>query len=360
MLREIFVPLIKFFSFFNIFQYITFRAAYACVTALIISFIFGPGLIKFLKNRKIGQQIRAEGPQTHYSKSGTPTMGGFLIILSIVVSVLLWQDLRNSYTWITLISIAGFGAIGFFDDYLKLTKKNSSGLMAFKKFAGQIGLSLIIVIFLYINGDKTTTDLYLPFCKFPVINLSWMYIPFGVLLLTASSNSVNLTDGLDGLAAGLLILVALTFAIISYVTGRVDYSGYLQIPYLPDSGELTILCLSIVGACIGFLWYNSHPAEIFMGDTGSLSLGGVIGVIALMLKKEILLFIVGGVFLLEMMSVILQVVYYKATHGKRIFLMAPLHHHFEKKGWSESKIVIRFWILGGLFAILSLSTLKIQ
>ncbi len=359
MLKDLLYPLVKTFTFFNVFQYITFRAAYAAITALVISFIFGPVLIRILKKRKAGQEIRADGPSTHFSKSGTPTMGGILIIVAIAVSVLLWQDLHNSFTWIALFAVVGFGAIGFVDDYLKVFRKSSEGLQARFKFTSQTILSLIIVIIVYINRNDYTTYLYLPFLKHPVVDLSYFYIPFGVILLVSSSNAVNLTDGLDGLATGLVIMVGIGFAVISYLTGRSDFAAYLQIPYVVGSGELTILCFALVGACVGFLWYNSHPAEIFMGDTGSLALGGIIGVVALLLKKEVLLIIIGGVFVLETLSVIIQVAGYKLT-GKRVFKMAPLHHHFEKSGWAESKVVTRFWILGGMFTILSLSTLKIQ
>ncbi len=359
MFREIFLPLVDKFTFFNIFQYITFRAAYAAVTALLICFIFGPKLIRLLKKKKAGQEIRGDGPQTHLVKSGTPTMGGILILIAVVISVLLWQDLWNYYTWLSLFSLIGFGAIGFVDDYLKVFRKSSAGLQARFKFSAQVVVSLIIVLIIYFKDTEYATLLYVPFFKYPVLDLSVMYIPFAVILLVGFSNAVNLTDGLDGLASGLLILVGLAMGIITYLTGRADYAEYLQIPYIRDSGELMILSFALVGACIGFLWYNSHPAEVFMGDTGSLSLGGTIGVLALMTKKEILVIIIGGVFVLEAVSVIIQVVSFKLT-GKRVFKMAPLHHHFELKGWAESKVVIRFWIIGGLFTILSLSTLKIQ
>ncbi len=359
MLKELFYPLVNRLTFFNIFQYITFRAAYAAVTALIISFVLGPSVIALLKNVSARQKIREDGPETHRAKSGTPIMGGLLIILSVVVSVLLWQDLRSLHTWLGLFGLVGFGIIGFVDDALKIFRRNSEGLRAGFKFSGQVILSLLIVMVLYSTRNEHTTLLYLPFLKYPVLDLSIMYIPFAIVLLVGLSNAVNLTDGLDGLATGLVILVAVTFALLAYLTGRVDYSEYLQIPYIEGSGELTILCLAVVGACVGFLWYNSHPAEVFMGDTGSLALGGVLAVIAMMIKKEILLIIVGGVFVVEAASVIIQVVSFKLT-GKRVFRMAPLHHHFEMMGWAESKVVIRFWILGGLFAIVSLSTLKIQ
>lgn len=359
MLRELLYPLVGYFTAFNVFQYITFRAAYAAITALFVSFLLGPGLIRALKRKKAGQEIRDDGPRSHLVKSGTPTMGGILIILSVLVSVVLWQDLSNTYTWIILGSLVAFGLLGFADDYLKVFRKNSRGLRAWQKFSGQILISLAIVLIIYSTRHEYTTLLYLPFLKNPVLDLSWVYIPIAVIYLTATSNMVNLTDGLDGLAIGLVLFVALAFSILAYITGRADYAEYLQIPYLVGSGELTVPCFALVGASVGFLWFNAHPAEIFMGDTGSISLGGVIGVVSLLLKKEILLVIIGGVFVLEMLSVVIQVVSYKLT-SKRVFKMAPLHHHFELKGWEESKVVIRLWILGGLFAILSLSTLKLQ
>ncbi|MDC7127041.1 MAG: phospho-N-acetylmuramoyl-pentapeptide-transferase [Spirochaetales bacterium] len=359
MLKEIFFPLVDRISAFNIFQYITFRAAYAAVTALFISFLFGPKIIKSLRKFKLGQMVRTDGPQSHLYKSGTPTMGGILIIIAVFVSSFLWQDLDNPYMWIALISLVGFGFVGFLDDYLKITRKSSEGLHAKFKMIGQVGVSLGIVLFLYFNRNEHTTLLYLPFFKNPVADLGVLYIPFGVFVLVAWTNAVNLTDGLDGLATGLVIMVGIAFVILTYITGRADFASYLQIPYLPESSELPVFCFSLVGASIGFLWFNSHPAEVFMGDTGSLALGGVLGVVSLMIKKEVLLVVIGGVFVLEALSVIIQVASFK-IRGKRVFKMAPLHHHFELKGWAETKVVIRFWIMGGMFAILALSTLKIQ
>jgi phospho-N-acetylmuramoyl-pentapeptide-transferase len=359
MVLKLLYPLVKYFSFFNIFQYITFRAAYAALTALLLSLLFGPWLIRRLRRLNLGESIREEGPKTHRAKSGTPTMGGILILFSIVVSVLLWQDLSNLYTWIILLATVGYGAIGLTDDYLKKYRKRSRGLTAGVKFAGQTVVALLIVALLFLRRGEHTTLLYLPFLKKAVVDLSYFYIPLAVVLLVGFSNAVNLTDGLDGLAAGLVIMVGLTFAVLSYLAGRSDYAAYLQIPFIKHSWELAVYSLALVGASVGFLWFNSHPAEIMMGDTGSLSLGGVIGVISLIIKKEVLLLLVGGVFVLEVLSVSIQVLYFKAT-GKRVFKMAPLHHHFELLGWPESKVVTRFWILGGLFAILGLSTLKIQ
>ncbi len=351
-------PLRQYISFFNIFQYITFRAAYAAITALLISFLFGPTVIARLRAMKTGWTAREDTPDTHKAKAGTPTMGGVLIVLSIVISILLWQDPASIFTWLLLFAALGFGAIGFADDLLKMSPRKR-GISAWVKFGGQIAISAAIVTVLYIQRGETTTLLYIPFFKKAVIDLSWGYIPFAVILMVGYSNAVNLTDGLDGLAIGLVIMVTLALAVLAYLTGRVDFADYLQIPFVKGGGEIAVFCLAVVGASVGFLWFNSHPADVWMGDTGSLSLGGVLGVVALVLKKEILILILGGVFVLETVSVSIQVVSFKLT-GKRVFKMAPLHHHFELSGWPESKVVTRLWILGGLFAILGLSTLKIQ
>lgn len=359
MFKEFVYPLVQYFTPLNVFRYITFRAAYAAVTALLVCFVFGPTIIELLRRREMGEEIRGDGPETHLAKSGTPTMGGLMIILAITVSALLWMNVRNLYAWVGLLTILAFGAIGFIDDMLKHRRRNSAGMRGRIKLFGQIGVSLAVALTLYHGGGEHTTLLYLPFLKHPVIDLSLLYIPFAVLLLVATTNAVNLTDGLDGLATGLVIMAGLTFTVLAYLTGRVDYAEYLQIPYLVGAGELAVLGLGVVGAAIGFLWYNAHPAEGMMGDTGSLALGGALGVMALMLKKEVLLIVIGGVFVIEVLSVIIQVVSYR-LRAKRVFLMAPLHHHFELKGWPESKVVLRFWILGGLFAILSLSTLKLR
>jgi len=359
MVLELLYPLVKYFTVFNVFQYITFRAAYAALTALVLCLLVGPRLIRKLQELKAGNAIRVDVPERHRQKTGTPTMGGVMIIIAILISVVLWQDWNNYYTWILLGATVGFGVIGFVDDYLKVFKKKQAGLRAGFKFSGQTIVSLAIVLLLFYFRNEHTTLLYVPFAKTPVVDLGGWYIPFAVLVLVGFSNAINLTDGLDGLATGLVIMVGITFAVLSYLAGRADYALYLQIPFIQQSWEISVYSLALVGAAIGFLWFNAHPAEIMMGDTGSLSLGGVVGVIALIIKKEILLFIVGGVFVIEVLSVIIQVLSFKLT-GKRVFKMAPLHHHFELLGWSESKVVIRFWILGGLFAILSLSTLKIQ
>lgn len=359
MFKELFLPLVEYFTPFNVFQYVTFRAAYAAVTSLLITFLFGSGIIARLRKNHINEKIRSDGPDTHLSKSGTPTMGGIMIILSTAVSIFLWMDPRSLYTWLSLLAILGFGVVGFIDDYIKVRLEKKKGMPAHVKLAGQFIVSTAIMIILYMNRNEFTTLLYIPMIKNSILDMGLLFIPLGVIWLMGFTNAVNLTDGLDGLAAGLIIMAGLTFGGIAYLTGRVDFSQYLAIPYLPGAGEISILSLAMVGASIGFLWYNSKPAEVFMGDTGSLMLGGTIGVIAIMLKKEILLLIVGGVFVIETMSVIIQVLSYKMRQ-KRVFLMAPLHHHFELKGWDESKVVQRFWILGGLFAIVGLSTLKIQ
>ncbi len=357
MLKFLF-PLRQYISVFNIFQYITFRAAYAALTALLISFLFGPWVIAKLRAINTGWTAREDTPTTHKAKAGTPTLGGVLIILSVGISTLLWQDPASMYTWLLLFAAFGFGAIGFVDDWLKMSPRKK-GISAGVKIGGQFLVSSLIVIVLYVQKAETTTLLYLPFFKRAVLDLSWLYIPFAVVLMVGYSNAVNLTDGLDGLAIGLVIMVALALTVLAYLTGRVDYAEYLQIPFVKGGGEVAIFCLAVVGASVGFLWFNSHPAEVWMGDTGSLPLGGVLGVVALILKKEILILILGGVFVLEILSVTIQVISFKLT-GRRVFKMAPLHHHFELSGWPESKVVTRLWILGGLFAILGLSTLKIQ
>ncbi|MDC7231849.1 MAG: phospho-N-acetylmuramoyl-pentapeptide-transferase [Spirochaetales bacterium] len=359
MLEALFYPLVEYFSFFNIFKYISFRSAYAAVTALLISFMFGPRVIRMLTRLKLGQEVRNDGPETHLSKAGTPTMGGVLIVLSVSVAVLLWQDLSEFYSWVTLIALVGFGVLGFLDDYLKISRKSSEGLRSGLKLWGQLIISTVIMVVLYLFQNDHTTLLYLPFFKNPVLDMGLLYIPFGVFMLVGFSNAVNLTDGLDGLATGLMIMALIAFTAIAYLSGHAVFAEYLQIPFLKGSGELTVVTLAMLGACVGFLWFNCHPSEIMMGDTGSLSMGGFLATLALILKKEILLVIIGGVFVIETVSVMIQVYSFKKT-GKRVFKMAPIHHHFELSGWAESKVVTRFWILGGMFAILGLSTLKIQ
>ncbi len=360
MLRELFIPLIKYFTPFNIFRYLTFRSAYAAVTALVICYLIGPSLIERLRVLKFGQSIRTDGPQTHLAKTGTPTMGGVLIILSVLVSVVLWIDVKSEYSWIALGSLLGFGLIGAADDLLKIKKHSSDGLSAIQKLALQFVVSGLAAYAIYSATGPTATKLYVPFFKVHVIDLGVFWLPIAMIYVTAWSNAVNITDGLDGLASGLVIFALLAFSVLTYVTGRADWSQYLGVPYIKQASELTVFNFALLGACVGFLWFNAHPAEVFMGDAGSLSLGGVLGVLSLMVKKEILLLVIGGVFVIELGSVMLQVMYFKLTKGKRLFKMAPLHHHFELKGQKETKVVVRFWILGGIFALLALSTLKIQ
>ncbi|MDR3145994.1 MAG: phospho-N-acetylmuramoyl-pentapeptide-transferase [Treponema sp.] len=359
MFLEFVYPLTKYFTPLNVFVYLTFRGAYAALTTLLIAYIFGPPVIEALRKLKIGQAVRTDGPATHLAKNGTPTMGGIMIIASILIAMLFWQDIKNPKVILVAITLVAFGFIGFVDDYLKVTRRNSAGLPAWAKLAGQFAVAIGIVVFLYFEGGEEITCLYLPFFKNPVVDMGFLWIPFAVLLIVGESNAVNFSDGLDGLLGGLLIMVFIALAIVCYLSGRSDYSSYLGIPYIQGSGELTIFCLAAAGACIGFLWYNTTPADWFMGDVGSLSMGGVIATVSLIIKKEILVLIIGGVFVLEILSVVIQVASYK-LRKKRIFKMAPLHHHYELSGLAESKIVVRFWILGGLFAIIALSTLKIQ
>jgi phospho-N-acetylmuramoyl-pentapeptide-transferase len=330
------------------------------ITALLVSFILGPWIIRRLRALKVGQQVRDDGPQTHLTKQGTPTMGGLLIIAAITLSVLLWSDLTNRYVWVVLFATLAFGGIGLWDDYLKVVKKQSTGLRAIEKFGIQIAASLVIGLFLFFfSGDVRAAHLTVPFMKRFIIDLGWFYIPFTAVVIVGSSNAVNLTDGLDGLAAGLVGIAATANAVIVYIGGNRIISDYLNIQYIPGSGELAVFCGALLGASLGFLWYNSHPAEVFMGDVGSLSLGGALGTLAVVTKHELILIVVGGIFVAEALSVMLQVASYKLT-GKRIFKMAPIHHHFEQIGWPESKVIIRFWILGIILALMSLGSLKLR
>jgi phospho-N-acetylmuramoyl-pentapeptide-transferase len=345
---------------FNVFRYITFRFASAMFTALLISFVFGPSIIRKLKELKIGQQVREDGPGTHLGKAGTPTMGGILILLAITVPTLLWSDLTNRYVWLVVAGTLAFGAVGFYDDYLKVVRKKSEGLRPRYKMGWQILIALFIGLLLYFNPqDPNSTVLLIPFFKRWIINLAWFYVPFVVLVLVGSSNAVNLTDGLDGLAIGLVGIAAGANAILVYVTGNKVFASYLQVMYIHGAGELTVFCGALMGASLGFLWYNAHPAEVFMGDVGSLALGGALGMLAVLTKHEIILVIVGGIFVAEALSVIFQVASYK-SRGKRIFRMAPVHHHFEELGWAESKVIVRFWLLGIILALVGLSTLKLR
>lgn len=360
MLYNLFYNLHEWFSPLNVFRYITFRTFLAVLTAMVFSLILGPWIIRQLRKLSLTQQIRDDGPKAHLGKSGTPTMGGILIILCMLIALLMWGDLKNIYIWTLIVSLVGFGGIGFLDDYLKVYRKNHTGLRAYQKFGLQILLALMIGIFLYMNPKDPYADvLSIPFFKKWLIDLGWMYIPFSVMVIVGSSNAVNLTDGIDGLAIGLVAVAALANAVLVYLSGHKGLAQYLQVLYLPGTGELTVFCGAMFGAALGFLWYNSYPAEVFMGDVGSLGLGGALGTLAVMTKHEIVLAVVGGIFVIETVSVMLQVASFKLT-GKRIFKMAPVHHHFELKGWPEPKVIIRFWIIGIMLALLSLATLKVR
>ena len=361
MLYEILTSLIEQYSFLNVFKYLTFRTGLSVVTSLIVVFIIGGPLIKMFSENMITGPIRQDGPIDHIiKKTGTPTMGGVIIIIGIISSTLLWADLTNIYVWTLIFVSLSLGGLGLLDDMLKIKLKNSQGLKSKYKFIGQFIISaLALFILIKFSDHNFLFDLYFPFFKNFVWNMGLFFIPFGLFVIIGSSNAVNLTDGLDGLATVPVMLVALSFTMISYIVGNTIFSEYLQIQYIPDVGELSIFCGSIVGACLGFLWYNAPPAKIFMGDTGSLSLGGSLAAIAIIVKHEIVLAIIGGLFVLETASVIIQVVSFKLT-GKRIFKMAPIHHHFEKKGWAESTIVIRFWIIAIILALVGLATLKLR
>lgn len=362
MLYHLFTELVTYVSGFNLFRYITFRVAFATITAILISLLLGPLFIRLLRRHQVKEKIRKEGPQSHLVKEGTPTMGGVIILSAIIIPTVLWADLTNYFILMALLVTFWLGLIGFMDDYLKAIKNQTKGMVARKKLIGQIMLGLIFGVFLVYLPPNSSFDgtTGIPFFKNYVLNLGLLYIPFIIVVLTGSSNAVNLTDGCDGLAIGLSGICFVAFAGMTYIAGRADFSQYLQIEYIPGAGELAVFCGAAVGAALGFLWFNSHPAEVFMGDTGALALGGVLGAIAIMIKKELLLVIVGGVFVIEALSVIIQVLSYKYRGGKRVFKMAPIHHHFELLGWSESKVVTRFWIIGALFALLTLSTLKIR
>ncbi len=352
-------PLHTSISAFNIFRYITFRTIYAGVTAFLLCFFIGPWIIKKMRSLQVKQYIRKEGPKTHYEKAGTPTMGGTLIILSVTVSTLLWADPGNPYIWIILMASTGCGLIGFLDDYLMQVKRRSMGLNARTKIIMQIILAVITGCLVYQQPDFATT-LTVPFFKHISPDLGWGYVLFAAFVIVAASNAVNLTDGLDGLATGSVVIAAATYMIFAYVTGHVKISDYLQLNYVPGSGEISIFCGALAGAGLGFLWFNAYPAQIFMGDTGSLYLGAAIGTAAVITKQEILLIIVGGLFVIEALSVIFQVGFFKLSKGKRIFRMAPLHHHFELKGWPEPKIIVRFWVIAIILALISMSSLKLR
>ncbi|MCB1680713.1 MAG: phospho-N-acetylmuramoyl-pentapeptide-transferase [Rhodospirillales bacterium] len=361
MFYNLLFPLHPYINFFNLFGYVTFRTSGAIMTALIICFLIAPRMIRWLKaKQKEGQPIREDGPETHFKKAGTPTMGGLMILISVTISTFLWADLADPFVWLALLVMVGYGLIGFGDDYLKLTKKNPKGLSGKHKLLGQFGLAFLVSIgIVFCLPEAYSTHVAPPFFKNVLFNLSWFFIPWSMLVIVGSSNAVNLTDGLDGLAIVPVAIVAACFGLISYLVGNFKFAEYLFIPFVPGAAELSIICGALIGGAMGFLWYNAPPAAIFMGDTGSLAMGGLLGTIAVMVKHEIVLAIVGGLFVLETVSVIIQVTSFKLT-GKRVFAMAPIHHHFEKKGWSEPTIVIRFWIIAIILALIGLATLKLR
>ena len=361
MLYSFFLSLVENYSFLNVFKYITVRIALSIITSFVIVFLIGEPLIKIFKRRQISGPIRQDGPIDHIiKKSGTPTMGGLIIILGIFLGTFLWSDLKNIYVLTVIFISLSLGLLGFIDDLLKIKLKNSRGLNFKLKLTGQLIIALIAIFILTQYSDhQYLNNLYFPFLKNVVLPMGIFFIPFTILVIIGSSNAVNLTDGLDGLATVPVMLVALSFTLISYIVGNAIFSGYLKIPYIANVGELSIFCGAIFGSCLGFLWYNAPPAKIFMGDTGSLSLGGSLAAVAIIVKHEIVLAIIGGLFVLETLSVIIQVVSFKLT-GKRIFRMAPIHHHFEKKGWPESTVVIRFWIIAIILALVGLATLKLR
>ena len=361
MLYQFLLNFVDTFGFLNVFKYLTFRTGLSVFTSLIIVFIIGGPFIRFFSNQKIFNPIRDDGPKDHIVKKiGTPTMGGVIILLGLLISVLFWADLSNVNILFCIYITISFGLLGAFDDFKKIKHSNSLGISSRFKIVLQIILAIIGVSFyVFLVDYQEINNLYFPFFKNLIINLGWFFIPFAVFVIIGSSNAVNLTDGLDGLATVPVILVAACFAFISYVTGNIVFSDYLQIPYIEGTGEIAIFCGAIIGSCLGFLWFNAPPAKIFMGDTGSLSLGGSLGAVGIITKHEIVLAITGGLFVLEAVSVMVQVVSYKLT-GKRIFKMAPIHHHFEKKGWPESTVVIRFWIISIILAMIGLATLKLR
>ena len=346
-------------SGFNVFQYITLRAVLAVITALLISFVIGPFMIRRLNRYSIGQTVRDDGPQTHLSKAGTPTMGGALILVAVSVTTLLWSRLDNHYVWAVLITTLLFGVVGWVDDYRKLVKKDPKGLAARYKYFWQSVIGLGVAIWLYSAAQPVETHLVVPFFKHIFPDLGWMFIPLVYFVIVGTSNAVNLTDGLDGLAIMPTVLVAGALGIFAYVTGHVQFARYLAIPYLTGVGEVSIFCGALVGAGLGFLWFNAYPAMVFMGDVGALALGAALGVIAVVVRQELVLVIMGGVFVMETLSVILQVVSFKLT-GRRIFRMAPLHHHFELKGWPEPRVIVRFWIITVILVLVGLASLKIR
>ncbi len=351
--------LTQYYSAFNVFSYLTFRAIVSTLTALFISLYFGPKLIRYLQKMQIGQTVRDDGPESHLSKSGTPTMGGILILAAIVFSVLLWADLSNTYVWVVLFVVTSFGIIGFVDDYRKVIRKDSNGLIAKWKYFWQTVSGLATAVFLYQISHPEQTFLLIPFVKDVMPQLGLFYIVMTYFVIVGTSNAVNLTDGLDGLAIVPTIMVAGAFALFAYVTGNVNFASYLNIQHIAMTSELVVVCTAIVGAGLGFLWFNTYPAQVFMGDVGSLALGAGLGVIAVLVRQELVLFIMGGVFVIETVSVILQVGSYK-MRGQRIFRMAPIHHHYELKGWPEPRVIVRFWIISMILVLIGLATLKLR
>ncbi len=348
------------FSAFNVFSYLTFRAIVGLLTALVIALWMGPHLIAYLQKMQIGQVVRNEGPESHFSKRGTPTMGGILILFSICMSVLLWARLDNPYVWCVLLVLVGYGIVGFVDDYRKVVRKDTRGLIARWKYFWQSVLALVVAFSMYAIGkDTPATQLVVPFFKDVMPQLGVLYILLAYFVIVGTSNAVNLTDGLDGLAIMPTVFVAAGFALVAWATGNVNFANYLHIPFLPHAGELVIVCTAIVGAGLGFLWFNTYPAQVFMGDVGSLALGGALGTIAVLLRQEFLLVILGGVFVVETLSVILQVGSFK-LRGQRIFRMAPIHHHYELKGWPEPRVIVRFWIISLMLVLIGLATLKVR
>jgi phospho-N-acetylmuramoyl-pentapeptide-transferase len=352
--------LTKFDSGFRVFHYLTFRAILGALTALIMSFMIGPAMIRRLSRDKIGQSVRDDGPHTHFSKAGTPTMGGTLILVAIALSTLLWADLHNRYVWVVLLVTLAYGVVGFIDDYKKVMLRNSAGLSARAKLLGQSLIAMAAAVFLFQTAAvPAETQFIVPFFKNVSLEMGWFYIPFTFLVIVGSSNAVNLTDGLDGLAIMPSVLVGTGLGVFAYLSGHVNFAQYLAIPYLPKSGELIVFCAALVGSGLGFLWFNAYPAMVFMGDVGALALGAGLGALAVLVRQEIVLMIMGGVFVIETLSVIIQVASFKLT-GKRVFRMAPIHHHFELKGWPEPRVIVRFWIITVILVLIGLSTLKLR
>jgi phospho-N-acetylmuramoyl-pentapeptide-transferase len=358
MLYLLLYPLHTEFSIFNVFRYLSFRLIYAALTAFALVIVLGPPVIRALQSYGVGQRIREEGPRRHQVKGGTPTMGGILILFAVVISTLLWTDLTNRYVWLAVFAMLGFGAVGFWDDYLKTVRGKNQGLTALQKIIAQAVVALGIGVLFY-SLPAYSTKLSVPFFKAFSPDIGLFYIPFAVLVIVGASNAVNLTDGLDGLAIGPVMVAALAYTVVAYMSGHKVFADYLLIPYIEGAGELAIFTAAIFGASLGFLWFNTYPASVFMGDVGSLPLGAALGTVAVISKHELLLLLVGGVFVIEALSVIFQVASYR-SRGKRVFLMAPIHHHFELKGWEEPKVVVRLWIIAVLLALFSLSTLKLR